>query len=266
MKGYLRRLVKSVAQSEPRVRPLTGSIFGVEPREENVEAGQPVVATSRGDAKAAVDRDKIVQKGFERAVNAQPGARDAAEVSRARERKETVRAEREASAEFVPLLPRRNESGEIPALSARGDSRQKLSPRARKEDLAEAQSAEREKRVEEKVIGEPAVPGVRPMAAGPRLPFSETHPGTLNSESDGKANSKDEVAAPTSIRTVRPEPVAGRAAAKEVGVSNVEAPIEIHIGRIEVIAASAPASRVAPTAPRSTSLEQYLQQRNGRTR
>jgi hypothetical protein len=266
MRGYLQRLAASVSRPEPRLRPLMGSIFAGELREENVEEVQFPIPRRIGVEK--------VEGQITESVTPDPAGRltrtapmreaGASRVDKsphvplpfAQQVENAPESDTQEPPRFAPLVPRQPAQAESPVLQSQEKSPERLAkPHPRpatttgKKELEE-QAVPRETRVS----FQPLV--LRPIVfeeARMETPQASLQPVTAREPMRRRAIYMAHRETPERLATAK----------ESERTANEE--IQIHIGRIEVIASAPPAARVAraPTN-RSTSLEDYLKRRNGR--
>lgn len=255
MKGYLERLAASASRPQSRLRPMVGSIFAKSPREQNGDVALPLVFEQSAEEKseqplAHAERVRSTQEVRANNSENHPHPQDSTD---------------ENPAPFTPLLPARDidsKPGVLRMVEPFLDSQ--VHP-----NLDQPQfEAPRPVRIEEerperkrRIVPEPLV--VRPLKYAERneersadtggLPVN-VHPREV--EPLIKAIARVERA--DSREMVRATRVPERSETEE---------IQIHIGRIEVIAVPPPNARsTAAPANRSTSLDDYLKRPGGRAR
>ena len=252
MNGYLQRIVAGAANPQPRLRPFAGSIFEDEHRRAR-------------DADPATDEIAVVPR-FEQTAREETVAPESAR-NPARDRRSTVADRMEAPASrtglaalepiaaFEPLMrpayppaPGRDTAdGDVPGASARESTELDLlePPQRRPNDSATQGSGvnntQRVDRASSAIVTTTAQAEIRlrPAIAPPTDAVS------------ARAND---------TRTAR----AATARAADTGSNDVQ----IHIGRIDVVAAPPPSAPRAPKTParKAMSLDDYLAHRNGRRR
>jgi hypothetical protein len=246
MKGYLQRLAASVAEPRPSLHPLVGSIFPGTMR-----------AAAAGDLHESDAVTSVAADGTGQAAQEQP--RSAADPARRRVPEAEAPVGQPPAITplalheiFRPLMPRRPDAAEIP-LAAR--------------EPADAAVP---------ALPVPADPGdaVRPSSAGSRkdlvsTPIADALRLDPLVAADPPASSREREIAPTPARRPRETPgvAPGDAARRAVPPRPLPAvdDIQIHIGRVEVIALAPAAARpAAPPARKAMSLDEYLRRRDGR--
>jgi hypothetical protein len=246
MKGYLQRLVASASRPERRVRPFVGSIYAEGARETSMEEARPMMAGQIAEDAARVPAA--------RATEAQPirASREAAAI-------EPLGASRPYAPEpprFTPLLPRKDAetgAGILQIEDARLDS---LAPLHRQPEIAtRKQEPEREALLLETRVSS------QPLVLQP--PMLEERSGEWSPEAGAPLVPIREPLRKTSAQEARRE--SQQQAASRAPERGANEEIQIHIGRIEVIAAPPPPARAAAApARRFTSLDDYLKRRDGR--
>jgi hypothetical protein len=255
MKGYLERLAASASRPQSRLRPVVGSIFAEGLREEKEEVALPVISERAAEGKKAqttpqAERSRPTQEP--RAINAEDYSRKPRPID-------------EKPAAFSPLLPLKIAEVDPAALHI-GEASTEISVQPHLQSQAGARIEQHEHRLvtpmqERRDISEP-------LMLPPRA-FEERND-ERSAEADGQ---------PVEVRTWAVEQLAkpitrsARADSREM-TSALRAPerseteeIQIHIGRIEVIAVPPPSARSAATpTSRFTSLDDYLKRRDGRAR
>lgn len=226
MSGYLQRLVQTVAGRGDSVHPRTGSIFS--PRSEEIRPPQP--------------------EETEQLTTAQPRPRPHA-MSPEQQPSEPTRSVR-PGAEHAPLLP--------------------IAPDARSADYVPPRVP---------AAPRPAGAPVEPLDALPWEQPAEPSGSPLAAEAD--VDITVPAPAPGGVRDAfRPvmkptrasDAVTGAAASRDMHRRHAARAgrqpddIQIHIGRIEVIAVPPPAPRAPKPPDRSLSLDAYLSRRDGRAR
>lgn len=227
MSGYLQRMVAGAARPVRTVHPLAGGVFVKEQRQGIVEESAAVSA------------------------QIEPGRIDG-DVEALREVRETQKPERLVVRPFVDRASQQEKTP--PETQGRG-----------REDDSAIVSSVQESDVREPVEVEKNIQALRvhtllmPESAD-RDPEARVE-GTALEESEHRTGA--EVVRTARMTTERG--TAERAARKEIERGSED--IQIHIGRIEVIAAPPPLQRTAPAATRkSESLEDYLRRRDRRAR
>jgi hypothetical protein len=229
MSGYLQRLVDTAAGRGGGVHPSTGSIFS--PRLEERHA--PLEALD------------------ETLTLAQPPARPHA-TPRELEPPEPLQGVRPRS-EHAPLLPKSVAPDRRAAAEALPFSPAVHDPAGSPEDPFDDRSSQRV-----------AEPERRPLTAETDVHVTVPAPAFLRAGDPFRpvmkpARTSDAVAGATGPGD-RPRPRHGAQAAQQPDE------IQIHIGRIEVVAVPPPAPRAPKTPDRSLSLDAYLSRRDGRAR
>lgn len=251
MRGYLQRLAASVSRPERRLRPLAGSIFFGELHEENVEEVRRPPAEQPAREPAARSTEAAMQR---------PEAARVSEPSddSVRETQQVVRAsppEIKVPSRSVPLLSPQFAPAERLQRETQESVIERLAPPS-----AAATSDEAPER--------PAVPFVNRVSSQPLV----LRPLVVE---EGRAEAAEFNPQPVARREPLPTPRThprrqereAHPAAARKSERNTGEEVQIHIGRIEVIAATPPSPRAAASATsRSTSLEDYLSRRNGRVR
>jgi hypothetical protein len=287
MSGYLGRMVAAAGASKPSLHPFAGSIY-----ENGAQswAGRPNTGRD-ADATDGPERHLIVE--------ADDDGHEAADRSRTPlvARRAVPDAQNPAAlvSDYAPLYPQRHDNRLAPVSPASSRTsnlvEQELTlPQAAPAELA-AEDAPANNRLGRRAVGDPLTgeaasrllplaPTVTrsPSAAGRAAAIeSTTSSSTGRDTSSGVAprtadNQPREVA-----RAVTAAPLPARAAPPRHADSRTREPfrssgatdqsVEIHIGRVEVLAVTPPAPRT-PTAnqSRTTSLADYLARRSGRTR
>ena len=247
MKGYLQRLVTSASRPERRVQPFVSALFAEVPREESMEqvrrlVVQPVTARVIHEPAGQIVQTEIKRPLNEESDNKLSDASSSFPIQ---------------SSRYTPMISR---------LSAERHETH-LSPERPEPDVRETSNAR-----------------------GTQSDTFSEHPLQIKNLDTSSALPEDQVNSPR--RAVQPllvqtqqvqeknglqneifrvQPAAVRRNAQESGVAakaparNTSEDIQIHIGRIEVIAVPQAAPRVvAEPASKSTSLGDYLKHRNGR--
>lgn len=234
MKGYLQKLARSVLRPQPNPHPFVESIY---PSQEAAgkhfgQSPEIVAGTTRSQSAAAQLLDGPFAAGAHRHVGVPAWPHE--EVSSARD------AENQASA-YRPLLPSREPHVSIPS---------ELISSLRRS--TEADSPE------------------------PRLPGGDSEAGTARAAVSARSSREELRPAPAVLPALPPFDVRALLSARKMAAAPaLPAPyvqherkaddIQIHIGRIEVIAATpAPIRQATPPARKGTSLDEYLGSRNGR--
>jgi hypothetical protein len=250
MRGYLQRLAAGVSRPERRVRPFAGSIFADNLREETGKDARP----------------QVVEQTAERVVR-EPGAHEAATIEPARATRpvtpEPAGVSRPFAAElahFAPLLPGKvAEAGSAESVGRPMEEASRESPappdlqpkvRTHKEELERRALLPGTQTDAERLVPQPLGFGEGSAEAGARLvPTREPAREPLRT-----------VAAQPARRGAQEPTAASRAPDRGAGEE-----IQIHIGRIEVIAvAPQPARAAGPPSRKFTSLDDYLKRRDGR--
>ncbi|WP_233855836.1 hypothetical protein [Paraburkholderia sp. HD33-4] len=256
MKGYLLRLAASVTRPAPALHPLVGSLFSGSKQSEQAAAGahlEPLAAAAHEHDFAAV-ATTTDRPGY---PSAAPARRD-----------EDIRLRFQERGAYAPLI----EHETFDSLFARGEP-----------DLRTARGVPADTRADASVEHSPTLEPAPSQARGSRTALSETRapdpprivplvaedvrqsarpsaldpfPAPMMAESAGRT------AAPTAKLPARDGPSAlRRPSTPDTG------DIQIHIGRIEVMAAPPMAPRPAATPVRRTmSLDEYLKRRDGGNR
>jgi hypothetical protein len=243
MTGYLQRLAANIAQPQPRLHPLAGSIFSGE-RQEMAAPG-----LMQNDASASTDEENLVPSTT--TVSDSPDGpirnRDLAADDRVvqHRRTEERRSEREI---FHPLLPSKTPELDVSAMV----------PETVLGDLASAQSPDielQQDRRDTSIVGTTRIAHVAPedgptadrrnAIASPPVSGSRERAGMLGVVAgDAGKPARAEFSAP-SRRSAQSDD------------------IQIHIGRIEVTAVAQPTPRPAATpARKAMRLDEYLGRRS----
>jgi hypothetical protein len=268
MSGYLQRLAASAAWPSRAVHPLVGGIFAKEQRHEpRPEPGvaEPGVPES-GVVELLVDRhDEALPASHARPAaetreQPKPGARADARPQVTPLPAEGQKASSSGGTQTQPAQP--PIPGPIASIAPRGEFvplvagwRQSTTPaQAMEEGAIEKKIAARPERVEGGEASAPAPPsaeqsaGLQPVPSAPGVRIAEV---PARQEA---AASREAVLKPVAATL----PAMGARASEE---------IQIHIGRIEVIAVPPQAQRAAPArTQRGESLEAYLKRHEGRSR
>jgi hypothetical protein len=284
MTGYLGRMVAASAAREPRLRPFAGSIYG-EGRQ-----NWPARQAARRDADPAADLEQNL------VVEANVEAREANDGTRA-----PLATQRRASDaqnpatpvdEFVPLYPQRRDN-RFPT----GSPASSRISSSLEQDLTVSQATPAGLPHTGRSPARRTAPDPQTDEAAPRL-----HPLDLTVTRAPSA-ARAAAIAPTAVRPTDRDGATSRLArtgenaSQEAGQTSALAPsrlpvhavqqrnaasgthefsrssaaeeqsVEIHIGRVEVLAVAPPAPRApAASKSRTTSLADYLARRNGHTR
>ena len=255
MKGYLERLAATASRPQSRLRPMVGSIFAETLREDIEDVPPPAVSEQASERKAA---QPTPQTETSRPAQ-EPGAINAEDHPR------KPRPIREKPAAFSPLLPPKsvevNSDASHVAETATGNTA--MPP------LQSSQTAARIEHPEHKL----EMPmQQRGDISDPLLPS----PGAFEKRDDKRnteASQAAEIRIPAVVPLNKPITQIAHADSREMmpapraPVRDKSEEIQIHIGRIEVIAVPPPAVRSAaiPTN-RFTSLDDYLKRRDGHAR
>jgi hypothetical protein len=259
MRGYLQRIAASVVRPQPAVHPFVESAFSASRREEPAE---PLLREERFSAAVPVERAAAHGLRDESRIEAPQPVQASASPSG-----EPVEHETLVAAPVERVAPRIFS----PEPSAR-TPQPRTSPMGPLQEIVQRLTA--------------ATPTIEPEAFQPLLPRSEIDPKQSADPPRAGASRQDrpESGSPEATREVpRFEPIIPkdlspvRAAAGLVRRPRVELPpgprspqppadeIQIHIGRIEVVAVQPAAPRPAtPPARKALSLDEYLSRRNGR--
>jgi hypothetical protein len=257
MRGYLQRLAASVSRPERRVRPLVGSIFAGELREESLveEVQRPFAeqSTERAAQEPVARVTPQAVRGPSEAIAKKPSH---ALIPAPQQVQSSPQPDTPEPPEFALLLPRPAAQAESPVLRVQEKPLERpAGPYLRPAEITAKQEPERPK-----VLSE-TPPGFQPLVLRPLIVEEARAEAT---EARPQPAGTREPTRKTAIHMARQEPEERPAAAKE-GERGASEDIQIHIGRIEVIAAAPQAPRAAASATtRSTSLEDYLKRRNGR--
>ncbi len=264
MKAYLQRLAASASQPEPRLHPFVGSIFAGESREENVEEVQRPLAghfTKEAAREPAAPGQEVVSIHAPGEIAANPPH---IHLPVAEEVVDATRPDAHRPQRFSSLLPPPGAPAESP-VPRRGEN----PPERPVQASSHAAKLRNQEQTLRKSFPEETRAGIQSIAAPPIVrPFAVEQARAESPEVGVPQAGALPAATPEpmrtiAIRSVRPEREEHGAAKETVRAASEE--IQIHIGRIEVIAAATPAPRAtAPPASRSTSLEEYLKHRSGR--
>jgi translation initiation factor IF-2 len=254
MSGYLQRLVAGVAQPQSRLRPLVGSVFATDPSTPREEAPTILIADAPAEGAAPLET---------------PSVENAAPLAPPAPVREPVRSPRPSEGSHPTRLPAplgqtaldRRAGPEAPPSRPKAEP---MSPQASAPTVGSLPP-----RPSAEPWPDPAAP-TEPTAAAATAKLPER---LVTTDWSGRLESS--IAAPrTPSRDAKPDPLPpavhrSPAPARQVGTGSSgasEEPVQIHIGRIEVVAA-APARPAAAAAPRrSTSLADYLKRGERRPR
>jgi len=247
MKGYLQRLVTNASRPERRVQPFVSALFAESTREESVEqverlVAQPVTATVIHE-----QAGQILQTGMSRTLNEESDDKfsEAPSLLPIQSSRNTAMMPR-LSAEMHDT----NLSAERPELRVR----EILNARGTQSDTFPEHSSpiknlDTSSSLLANLIDSPRRAG-QPLLVQPQQ----------TQEKNGQQNGIFRVQPAAMRRNAQDSGVAAKAPAR-----NTSEDIQIHIGRIEVIAVPQAAPRVvAEPTSKSTSLGDYLKHRNGR--
>jgi hypothetical protein len=255
MRGYLQRLAASVSRPERRVRPFAGSIFADNLREESAKTARPLVVEQNVER---VAREPVTREAaaIEPARATGPATQEPAGVSR------PVAAE---LAHFAPLL-----SGKVAEAGSAESAVQPLEEASR-ESPTQPHLQPKDRRHKEEPERETLLSGAQANAGRlvvQSLVFEEGS-AERSAEAGAQLVPTREPTRREPLRTVAAQ-AARRGAQKPTTTSRAPGrgaseEIQIHIGRIEVIAtAPQPARAAAAPSRRFTSLDDYLKRRDGR--
>jgi hypothetical protein len=255
MRGYLERLAASASRPQSRLRPVVGSIFAEGRREEMEEEALPLVSERASEG-------RMVQPTPQAETN-RPTQEPAATNAEDHPRKPLLISERPAA--FSPLLPPK--AAEVdPAESHIGEAltRSTVQPHLQSQDSARIEHQEHTLEMPMQQTRDSSNPLLLPPRAFEKSGVEQ------NTDADSHAT-EDRTRAVEPL--IKPVTRVAHADSREM-MSAPRAPerseteaIEIHIGRIEVIAVPPPGVRSAavPTN-RFTSLDDYLKRRDERAR
>ena len=283
MKGYLQRMASSAFGPVGAIRPIAGSIYaGDRP---------PAAEASPGNAWDVAAEIPAARSGTRADPPAEPRSpSEAPSAARPAERTRSPDVGRLTAAEKQPApsrnsgaperVPRPQTNGPVPraahaplfpeVIAPPGTPRASTQPSApvdeRRFPLTGAPAGKEAREVPEGEEGAPASPSREapaPMEGALERPFVPSVPGDF-SQGDGVGVARSGGAA-FSVGNGRRDRAAS--APNREGASREPDEIQIHIGRIEVVAAQPPAPRPAPKPQRKApSLDDYLRRRNGRIR
>lgn len=263
MKDFLRRTVESARGAEQRVKPLVGSVYAGDSRREEKQ-------------KRLWGEESIYL----------PGSTHQTAPTRGPSQPETARAESPVTPEA--LLPVTAERHEKPAKIQMQSSEADLAPlRTDSFPALFAVASDHPARIQspsDRISAKDAAPLKAPMRLGsapaPALERNRRSPGEGDDaqarEQFSAADKRSTVAEPRRAEPAsRVEPLLRRAVAAKASIAAQvsapknrgpeEQPVQIHIGRVEVIAAAPQVVRTpTPRPSRASSLADYLAGRNGR--
>jgi hypothetical protein len=256
MKGYLERLAASASRPQSRLRPVVGSIFAEGRREEIEDVALPAVSEQASERKAA---QPTPQTETSRSAQ-EPGAINAEDHPR------KPQPIREKPAAFSPLLPPKS-------VEVNPDASRVAETRTGNTAMPHLQSSQAAPRIEHPEHKLEMPMQLRGDISDPLLPSPsalEKREAKRNTEASSQAA---EIRMPAVEPLNKPITRVAYADSREMmpapraPVRDKTEEIQIHIGRIEVIAVPPPAVRSAaiPTN-RFTSLDDYLKRRDGHAR
>jgi len=263
MKGFLRRTLESARGAEPRLKPLTGSVFAGNRRRQELQPGswgEEAVPVASGPDAAATSRP-LSQPGISHTASTfttgplLPVESDPREAGAGGQERNSERRRALFAAE-APVAPRNRESLTRPASDGSAlHAPLPLLPTLRPGSFPLFSGSQRNE-------------GARADAADPHAPQEVSRAEkTQQPEEARRAASAlpqrfDPLLRPA--REARPPSAGPQVPAARNRVPQ-EPEIQVHIGRIEVIAAAPQTPRAtAPRPNRATSLADYLAGRNGR--
>jgi len=252
MKGYLQRLVDTAARDEPRVFPMAGSIFTDPVRDEDVDMSQPLLEMhANSDASP---------EGVEALVRPKQSDREEPVV-------------RNEAGQRLPAV-----SGVLVSTKVEGQRLDTLTPNAEAPAAARAARDPFSNETPAAVRRERVMPRTEAVVIRPPHPEFTSQPDAESAEElierdtagsqfkspvRGDLDERPSSLTPDQARSQR-DSLIRRATGQPVNADRSEQ-VQIHIGRIEVIATPPAAARPAHAAPsRFTSLSDYLKRRNGR--
>jgi hypothetical protein len=280
MSGYLSRIVHTAASSRGRLHPLTGSIYG-EPAE-----SARAFSTQLKDEPFAIDSEESTASKTERVVVSNPSARALEEFLQNYQplQPPTSQPDQESRANFESRFQpmHDNPTSAEAALSQRDSHSAEITPASEAPERDHASTP----RVADST-GDKHASAKHIARRSEVLPPHSDQSDTVNTESSNRraeqSSSKDRaplfasdqtqlvapqvlIPAQSAQKQRTPEPRTQQPSMREQrSQSKQESSIEIHIGRIEVLAVQPPApSAPAPRRDRTTSLADYLARQNGR--
>lgn len=268
MRGFLRRLAAAALTPEPRVHPFVDSIYAP-PRLQNRQAPPALVEedvplSSPGPSAFAAPRPAgSAPSGLVAPIRNQPDSNqiDSQMESQTRFQRRSRRAE--AHSRQSPAGPVNQGEEALPSSPAHAQAPNESSARHRAEDF-ELDAGQRSL---DTSAGAPA--GKEPADAGSLQAWRFT---PIVSEDRWPAARSAPILEPPGPRLPPDRKSSARMDAGQEAASALARPapsqrddIQIHIGRIEVVAVSPPAPRpAAPSHRKGLSLDEYLSRRNGR--
>jgi hypothetical protein len=250
MKGFLQRLAVSSSRAEGGVRPFVGSIFASSLREPGVQNVRPAPAEQTTEMMAREPTVRITS----------------AETMRPRHEGGPLESPRAALSEIAArarsslLLPDHATRAEAPETEVHLSQVQEDSFESRRQPHLQRDGTTRTQEQEELPLdkqpeSQPVV--LRPLVVGERT----EERGLIGAALGAPMREQLRVAETQRSRDKSQDRVAAARASERDAFED----IQIHIGRIEVIAVPPPAPRATPApARKSTSLDDYLKRRNGR--
>jgi hypothetical protein len=280
MSGHLGRMITAASAREPRLHPFAGSIYG------QGRQSWAATPTARTDADAADPEQNLV-------VEVTGDAREADDRSRPRlttQRRapDVHNAAAAAADDYVPLYPQRRDNRPQPASRLSGPAEENLTAaQARPAELArddghtpgrrdghaaaDRHSGEATSRLHPLMVT--PVPGVASRSAAIVPTAIRSTSRSAPRTADHPPQDIERALTPVPVQPRFPVPAAPHrdspSATSEAfrGSAAEDRSVEIHIGRVEVLAVAPPAQRApAASGSRTTSLTDYLARRNGRTR
>jgi hypothetical protein len=250
MKGFLQRLVASSSRAEGGVRPFVGSIFASGLHEPGVRNVRPVPAEQT--------RETMTREPTMRIGNA--------ETMRMRHEEGAVESPRAPLSEIATrassslLLSDHAARSGIPETEVHLSQVQQDSLEGRREPHLQRDGATRTQEQEELLLDKH--PESQPLVLRPLLVEERADErGLIGTALGAPMREQLRVAGTQRSRDKSQD----RAATARASERDTFEDIQIHIGRIEVIAVPPPAPRATPApARKSTSLDDYLKRRNGR--
>jgi hypothetical protein len=263
MSGFLQRIAAGAARPERNLHPQVGAMFEAVRREEIADKSTPLEGLTLANGAELAAKESLTDQRH----GDLPGDKPQIEPARLQEPNVEL------------LIPQYQREGRVPERDPTDHVLVGREARLRDRENRKKVESSREDATRPQVLSEKSAPSeeTKQEAAGTEK-ISDTEPLVLQRLLVREMAQKD--ASAGNVGAADPEPRAQRDAfprlAKGQNQERTQSPqrvesamqdIEIHIGRIEVIAVPPPAPRVAAASPRRTmSLDDYLKQRNGRAR
>jgi hypothetical protein len=277
MSGILQRIAASAIRPQPRVHPFVESIFAV-PREEGFAT--PILQQEIQSASVPSSKTPPAD-----AQTSQPAAMDDTAMERSMQRSDQRLGQRKASIPAQPIEARVADNATLlptAASSAGREGFQPLLPQpTHPEQEKEASTLTLQATVVPESAARPSAPewpssAVPPAASSPAWRFAplvsevgdEDKPTSAVPAGEARSAIAAKRGSPVQASSTVPGrgPVSGARNARGQRAPQPQTDeIQIHIGRIEVIATPPPAPRaLAAPVRRSQSLDEYLRRSNGR--